>query len=111
MRDMATDLVADGARVKVCVQQALGQGVFQACFSIMHLLCGTGQQCPATSLAARPFLSSSAGAQHALDLRDALFLLCSGMLLDCPIYFTWNMVFARSCRGEAGSAMGWQSCR
>ena len=29
VRDMATDLVADGARVKVCVQQALGQGVFQ----------------------------------------------------------------------------------
>ncbi|CAK0771691.1 hypothetical protein CVIRNUC_003886 [Coccomyxa viridis] len=29
VRDMATDLVSDGARVKVCVQQALGQGVFQ----------------------------------------------------------------------------------
>ena len=29
VRDMATDLVADGACVKVCVQQALGQGVFQ----------------------------------------------------------------------------------
>ena len=29
VRDMASDLVADGARVKVCVQQALGQGVFQ----------------------------------------------------------------------------------
>ncbi len=29
VRDMATDLVEDGAKVKVCVQQALGQGVFQ----------------------------------------------------------------------------------
>ena len=38
---MATDLVSDGARVKVCVQQALGQGVFQARSSIMHLLYGT----------------------------------------------------------------------
>lgn len=38
---MASDLVADGARVKVCVQQALGQGVFQARSSIMQLLYGT----------------------------------------------------------------------
>ena len=38
---MASDLVADGARVKVCVQQALGQGVFQARSSIMQLLHGT----------------------------------------------------------------------
>ena len=31
MRDLVTDLAADGKRVKVCVQQALGQGVFQVC--------------------------------------------------------------------------------
>ena len=36
VRDMATDLVSDGARVKVCVQQALGQGVFQV--GLMHML-------------------------------------------------------------------------
>lgn len=36
VRDMATDLVSDGARVKVCVQQALGQGVFQVGF--VHIL-------------------------------------------------------------------------
>ena len=36
VRDMATDLVSDGARVKVCVQQALGQGVFQV--KLMHNL-------------------------------------------------------------------------
>ena len=29
MRDLVTDLAVDGKRVKVCVQQALGQGVFQ----------------------------------------------------------------------------------
>lgn len=29
VRDLVTDLAADGKRVKVCVQQALGQGVFQ----------------------------------------------------------------------------------
>ena len=29
VRDIATELAADGKRVKVCVQQALGQGVFQ----------------------------------------------------------------------------------
>ena len=33
---MATDLVSDGARVKVCVQQALGQGVFQV--GLVHIL-------------------------------------------------------------------------
>jgi hypothetical protein len=38
VRDVATDLAADGARVKVCVQQALGQGVFQA-----------RRKCPSTS--------------------------------------------------------------
>ena len=29
VRDVATELAADGKKVKVCVQQALGQGVFQ----------------------------------------------------------------------------------
>ncbi|BDA45931.1 probable adenylate kinase 5, chloroplastic [Coccomyxa sp. Obi] len=29
VRDLVTDLATDGKRVKVCVQQALGQGVFQ----------------------------------------------------------------------------------
>ncbi len=30
VRELATALAADGRTVKVCVQQALGQGVFQA---------------------------------------------------------------------------------
>lgn len=30
VRDLVTELAIDGKRVKVCVQQALGQGVFQA---------------------------------------------------------------------------------
>lgn len=36
MRDLVTDLATDGKRVKVCVQQALGQGVFQACPESFH---------------------------------------------------------------------------
>ena len=29
VRDIATSLAQDGKRVKVCVQQSMGQGVFQ----------------------------------------------------------------------------------
>ncbi len=31
VREIATTLAQDGRGVKVCVQQALGQGVFQVC--------------------------------------------------------------------------------
>lgn len=63
---MATDLVSDGARVKVCVQQALGQGVFQARSSIMHLLYGTwlAVSCHILRSKAIPWLI--VGAHHAL---------------------------------------------
>ena len=41
MREIVTDLAADGRKVKVCVQQALGQGVFQVGRPWCTLECST----------------------------------------------------------------------
>ena len=36
VREMAYELAVDGKLVKVCVQQSMGQGVFQVCLLIAY---------------------------------------------------------------------------
>ena len=36
VREMAYQLAVDGKLVKVCVQQSMGQGVFQVCLLIVY---------------------------------------------------------------------------
>ncbi len=36
VREMAYALAEDGKLVKVCVQQSMGQGVFQVCLTLLH---------------------------------------------------------------------------
>ena len=43
VREMAYQLAVDGKLVKVCVQQSMGQGVFQVCLYVaccmLHVAC------------------------------------------------------------------------
>mgnify|MGYP001123185097 CR=1 FL=1 len=45
VRNLVLMLTDDGKKVKVCVQQALGQGVFQVRYPLMRLVEGGGSLC------------------------------------------------------------------